>query len=233
MTPIQNTPPYITKPAFKSNRRPALKARCDKSCLAFSPGAVYNLFSLMPLVEVLLLAVGLSMDAFAVSVVAGLSMQRNCFAPALRRGLVFGTFQAGMPILGWLGGMSFRGILAPFDHWIAFGLLMLIGLHMILGPPQSPDSRSSRGARASRLLLLGFATSIDALAVGLTFALLEVKILTPVLIIGAITFFMSFGGVYLGQRVGRIFARRIDAVGGLILIAIGIRILLEHLLSGT
>jgi len=186
----------------------------------------------MPISEIILIALGLSMDAFAVSVASGLARPRNCLAHALRLGLVFGIFQALMPAIGWLGGTGFRGILAPVDHWIAFGLLTLIGLHMILASEKEPR-KSSPVAGPAKLFLLGVATSIDALAAGLTFALLHVEILIPIIIIGAITFVMSFGGVYLGRRVGGIFARRAEILGGLILIAIGIRILFQHLNSGT
>ncbi|MBN1196294.1 MAG: manganese efflux pump [Candidatus Aminicenantes bacterium] len=185
----------------------------------------------MPITEIVLIALGLSMDAFAVSVAAGLSLQRNCFPHALQRGVVFGSFQAVMPVLGWLGGLGFRPILEPLDHWIAFGLLAIIGLHMIFSSWKSADSAKHAGGFV-QLIVLGIATSIDALAIGLTFALLGVRILFPVLVIGATTFFMSFGGVYLGQRVGRLFARRIEAIGGLILILIGIRILVKHLAAG-
>jgi len=171
------------------------------------------------------------MDAFAVSVAAGLSLQRNCFPHALQRGVVFGLFQAGMPVLGWFGGMGFRPVMAPLDHWIAFGLLVFIGLHMIASS-WKPAGYQKPGGGFGQLVILGIATSIDALAIGLTFALLGVDILFPVLIIGAITFFMSFGGIYLGQRVGRLFARRVEALGGLILIFIGLRILVKHLVEG-
>lgn len=186
----------------------------------------------MPITEIILIALGLSMDAFAVSVASGLAQPRSCLVHALRLGLVFGIFQALMPALGWLGGTGFRDLLAPVDHWIAFGLLMLIGLHMILAPEK--ESRSSSPViRPARLLLLGVATSIDALAAGLTFALLDVEILIPITIIGAVTFITSFAGVYLGRRVGDLFARRAEILGGLILIAIGVRILAQHLDSGT
>lgn len=171
------------------------------------------------------------MDAFAVSVAAGLSLQRSCFPHALKRGVVFGSFQAAMPVLGWLGGLGFRPILEPVDHWIAFGLLAIIGLHMIISSWNATDSTKHAGSFV-QLIVLGIATSIDALAIGLTFALLGVDILFAILIIGAVTFAMSFGGVYLGQRVGRLFARRIEAIGGLILILIGVRILFKHLAEG-
>ncbi len=186
----------------------------------------------MPLAEIVLIALGLSMDAFAVSVVSGLSLERNCFPHALQKGFVFGIFQAGMFILGWWGGIGFRHILAPLDHWIAFGLLLFIGLHMILSALKPGDCRKINDG-FGRLIMLGVATSIDALAVGLAFALLGVRILLPILIIGLVTFMMSFGGVYLGQRVGRLFARRIEALGGVILILIGVRILVKHLATGT
>lgn len=187
----------------------------------------------MPFMNLLLVAIGLSMDAFAVSVTAGLSVRRGCFTDALQRAVVFGAFQAVMPLLGWLGGIGFRRVMAPIDHWIAFFLLTIIGARMILDSrhPQQPCKRNNT-RHLLELFTLGIATSIDALAVGLTFALLGVDILYPILVIGAVTFVMSFAGVYLGKRFGHLFERWLEAVGGLILIFIGIRILLKHLFSG-
>ena len=187
----------------------------------------------MSSLRLLLIALGLSMDAFAVSVTTCLSLRRRCFPDALQLGVVFGGFQALMPVLGWMGGIGFRRVMAPVDHWIAFSLLTIIGIRMIRESRRPPQPCRRNSARHLLVLLtLGVATSIDALAVGLTFAFLGVAILTPVLVIGAVTFVMSFAGVYLGKRFGHLFERRIEALGGLILIAIGTHILWDHISNG-
>ena len=160
--------------------------------------AWYNTMLIMPLAEIVLIALGLSMDAFAVSVAAGLSLQRNCFPHALQRGLIFGAFQAGMPILGWLGGMGFRPILEPLDHWIAFGLLAVIGTHMIVSSWKSVVNPKPSGGFA-QLIMLGIATSIDALAVGMSLAMLKVRIWYPSAVIGVITAALSVTGILAGE----------------------------------
>jgi putative Mn2+ efflux pump MntP len=149
---------------------------------------------------------------------------------AVRVGIFFGTFQALMPVLGWLAGLSVADLIAAVDHWVAFALLAIIGSKMIIESVRLESREKQRDPMNVYLLLtLAVATSIDAFAVGITFALLDVSIVTPIVVIGVVTFSMSFLGVYLGNRVGHLFERRIEIVGGLILIGIGLRILIEHL----
>ena len=182
----------------------------------------------MDWLTLLLVGIGLSMDAFAVSISCGIASAVVRFRHAFRIAFTFGLFQAVMPLAGWAAGMGFRSIISAFDHWIAFGLLLIIGLKMmreaLRGCPGKLDAADWR-----ILLTLSVDTSMDAMAVGLSFAMLEISIVTPVLIIGLITFALSFAGVYLGDRVGDRLGRKVEVLGGLILIGIGIKILVEHL----
>ena len=184
----------------------------------------------MRLYELFIIAVSLSMDAFAVSICKGLSAGRPRLGHCLSCGGWFGGFQALMPLLGWLLGVRFQGLIVSIDHWIAFLLLGLIGFNMV---------RESRGGEAEELdcsfsaramLPLAVATSIDALAVGVTFAFLQVDILSAVLLIGVTTFALSAAGVKIGSIFGVRFKSRAELAGGLVLIAMGFKILLEHTL---
>ncbi len=184
----------------------------------------------MPTWELLIIAVGLSMDAFAVSICKGLSMSEMNYKNAMTAGCFFGGFQALMPILGYILGIQFRTYITSLDHWIAFVLLAGIGLKMIkesYNPecPASPDNSFS----IKNITALAIATSIDALAVGITFAFLDVDILHAASIIGIITFIISFAGVKIGNAFGMLFQSKAEIVGGGILVAIGLKILLEHL----
>ena len=182
----------------------------------------------MTFTELFLLAVGLAMDAFAVSVCKGLALPRIDLKKALAAGLWFGGFQALMPLLGYLLGSRFASYIADFDHWIAFVLLALIGGNMIresFGDEEEADA--SFGLRA--MLPLALATSIDALAVGLTFAFLSVRVLPAVTLIGVVTLVISTAGVKLGNLFGARFRGKAEFAGGLILILLGVKILLEHL----
>jgi len=184
----------------------------------------------MDIFTVLSIALALSMDAFAVSIASGAAIRDLRPAHALKIGFFFGAFQSIMPVIGWLAGLGMRDFISGFDHWVAFGLLLFIGGKMIResrslekgGPKSDPLNNAV-------LLLLAIATSIDALAVGLTFSFLNVSIAVPVLIIGLVTFGISFAGVLIGKRVGRLFEKKVEVAGGLILIAIGCKILFEHL----
>ena len=171
------------------------------------------------------------MDAFAVSITSGITIKRLKINHALRIALFFGLFQAIMPLVGWLAGLSLRGFIAEIDHWIAFGLLSFIGCKMIYESiaVQSKEKQINP-LNIYVLLMLSVATSIDALAVGVSFAFLKISIVTPVIVIGAITFILSFFGVFVGNRIGHFFENKIEIAGGLILIGIGIKILLEHLI---
>ncbi|MGI5917980.1 MAG: manganese efflux pump MntP family protein, partial [Anaerolineae bacterium] len=186
-------------------------------------------------ITIVLLSVGLAMDAFAVSICSGMSMNPVRIRYALRIALFFGLFQALMPVAGWLGGLSFREFIASFDHWIAFGLLAFIGGKMIYEAVKGGDECESQidPSRLSLLLVLSIATSIDALAAGLSFSVLNVSITGPVIAIGVITAAISFAGVYLGRRCGTVLQSRAQIVGGLILLGIGTRILTGHLLAVT
>jgi putative Mn2+ efflux pump MntP len=184
----------------------------------------------MDMLTIVLIAVGLAMDSFAVSITSGLAVKEMKVSKAVRVGIFFGTFQALMPVLGWLAGLSVADLIAAVDHWVAFALLAIIGSKMIIESVRLESREKQRDPMNVYLLLtLAVATSIDAFAVGITFALLDVSIVTPIVVIGVVTFSMSFLGVYLGNRVGHLFERRIEIVGGLILIGIGLRILIEHL----
>jgi putative Mn2+ efflux pump MntP len=182
----------------------------------------------MGFLELFLIAVGLSMDAFAVSICKGLSLRQMEWNKALLAGAWFGVFQALMPVIGYFAGRSFADKVAGFDHWIVFILLGLIGGNMI---------RESRGDEEDvdpsfgilNMFLLAIATSIDALAVGVTFAFLEVRILPAVTFIGVITFLLSALGVKIGSIFGTKYKSKAELSGGVILILLGIKILLEHL----
>jgi len=186
------------------------------------------------LFTVLFIAVALAMDAFAVAVAGGLYIRRLHVNHALRIAGLFGLFQGAMPLAGWLAGRMAQRIVAAVDHWIVFGLLTLIGGKMLYESLRLDEHDGSRRRgfdplNMSFLLLLSVATSIDALAVGVSYGLLDVTIALPALVIGTITFALSLAGVYLGDRVGHLFERRLEAIGGVILIVIGLRILIEHL----
>lgn len=188
--------------------------------------------------EILLLAVGVSMDAFAVSIGKGLSVQRASWREALTVGLWFGGFQALMPVIGYYLGISFADLVTKVDHWIAFGLLLLIGGNMIREALQPEDEKTADTSFGFKtMLVLAIATSIDALAVGISFACTGYhqlsQLTVPLLIIGIVSFFFSTFGYTLGTHFGKNIAKRLkpELLGGLILIAIGVKILTTHLLG--
>lgn len=178
---------------------------------------------------VVLTAIAVAMDAVAVAACAGMARGRATWGEALRMAGVFGAFQAAMPALGYAGGLAFRGSIEAYDHWVAFVLLAGVGLHMIRASrgPDEPCSPDVFGLR--RLLVLGLATSVDALAVGLTLALIDVPFVLAVAVIGATTFVLCLPAVHMGARMGTRFAHRAEFVGGAILVALGAKILVEHL----
>lgn len=183
------------------------------------------------MLSIILIAIGLSMDAFAVSITSGCTIRCLKLRHAFRIAILFGVFQALMPVLGWLAGIGLKQYVESFDHWIAFGLLAFIGGKMIYEALWiSEVERKCDPLNLYVLLGLAVATSIDALAVGITFAFLKVAIVTPALLIGLITFSISLGGVYLGNSMGDRLGSKMEVIGGLILIGIGIKILLQHLL---
>ncbi|MDY5648122.1 MAG: manganese efflux pump MntP family protein [Lachnospiraceae bacterium] len=183
----------------------------------------------MSLSELFILAVGLSMDAFAVSVCKGLSMQKMNWRHALVIGLYFGGFQAGMPLIGYLLGMGFQSRIEAVDHWIAFLLLGFIGINMIRESRDTDEEHVDPSIGFRTMVVLAVATSIDALAVGVTFAFLQVAILPAVCFIGVVTFFLSAVGVKIGNVFGTRYKSRAELAGGIILVLMGIKILAEHL----
>ncbi|MFQ7574558.1 MAG: manganese efflux pump MntP family protein [Lachnospira sp.] len=182
----------------------------------------------MSLVELFVLAVGLSMDAFAVSICKGLSLGKIKFKHMCIAGLWFGGFQALMPVIGYFLGSFFSEMITQYSHWIAFALLIIIGGNMIkesFGPEEKVDNSMS----AKSMFILAVATSIDALAVGVTFAFLSVSIVPAVSFIGVITFICSAAGVKIGSIFGAKYKSRAELAGGIVLIVIGLKILLEGL----
>jgi len=188
---------------------------------------------LMDLTQLVLIAVGLSMDAFAVALCKGLCMRKINYAHAAVIALFFGGFQGGMPLIGWFLGKQFEQYITPVDHWIAFVLLGYIGGKMIWDAFHDSDEGSACDLddrlNLKELFLMAIATSIDALAVGITFAFLQVQIMPAVASIGLITFGLSFAGVIIGNKFGNRFQNKAQLAGGAVLIIIGCKILLEHL----
>jgi putative Mn2+ efflux pump MntP len=184
----------------------------------------------MSLLEILLVAVSLAMDTFAVSIGIGTTGQANKPRPIFRLAFHFGLFQCLMPILGWLAGRSIADLISGVDHWVALGLLAFVGIRMIRSGLEGEDTPPMDDpSRGRTLIMLALATSIDALAVGLGLAMIRVNIIYPSVIIGIVTGSMSWLGLALGQRLGEKFGKRMEIVGGVILIAIGLRILIAHL----
>ncbi len=185
----------------------------------------------MEIIELILLSVGLAMDAFAVSISKGLSVRELKPKHGLIAGAYFGGFQALMPLIGWLLGRQFEELIKSVDHWIAFGLLVLIGANMIRESFGGEDEQNASFSFKA-MLPLAIATSIDALAVGVTFAFLEVNIVLAITLIGVITFAISAAGVKIGNVFGTRFKSKAEFAGGVILILLGIKILVEHLFFG-
>ncbi|MDN0033773.1 manganese efflux pump MntP family protein [Oscillibacter valericigenes] len=187
----------------------------------------------MGLLELLLIGIGLSMDAFAVAICQGLCMRKINWKYTFVIALFFGGFQALMPFLGWLLGSQFAGYIQSVDHWVAFVLLLLIGGNMVRESlskeEEATECAVEERINLKRLTILAVATSIDALAVGVTFAFLDVEIVSAISIIGTTTFFLSLIGVVVGNFFGARYKRRAELTGGVILILLGTKILLEHL----
>lgn len=186
----------------------------------------------MGLFELFLIAVGLSMDAFAVSCCKGLGMRRVNWRDAVILGFAFGLFQALMPLAGYYLGTNLADIVAPIDHWIVFGLLAYIGGSMIweaFHEDPSEAAEEHQGLKVGEVLALAVATSIDAFATGISFALLDVDIVFAVCAIGITTFTLSILGVWIGCQFGSRWERGAQIAGGVVLICIGLKVLLEHL----
>lgn len=194
----------------------------------------------MDIISLLAISVALSMDAFSVSICKGLATKKFSLKTALLCGLWFGGFQALMPMIGYFLGAQFEHLITAFDHWIAFGLLLIIGVNMIreaLSEDESTDNGQQTTEECSgsctgfkTMLMMAIATSIDALAVGVSFAFLSVDIWKSVAVIGVTTFLFSFVGVKIGNIFGSRYSKAAEITGGVILILLGIKILLEHLL---
>lgn len=183
----------------------------------------------MGIVKLLFIAVSLAMDAFAVSVCKGLNMKKINYAHAAIIGGFFGVFQAVMPLIGWAVGKQFANLVTSVSHWIAFGLLLFIGGKMLIEAIKGGEEYVPDGLDYKELFILAVATSIDALAIGVVFAFENVKIVPSVLIIGAVTFVISFIGVAIGNRFGARYNKGAQIAGGVILILLGTKILLEGL----
>lgn len=188
----------------------------------------------MGFIEFFLTGIGLSMDAFAVAICKGLGMRKVNYKQMLLIALFFGGFQALMPLLGWLLGRQFEQYITSVDHWIAFTLLVLIGANMLREARKGDDTTDAETVYDAplplgQLLLMAIATSIDALAVGISFAFLGVNIWLAIAIIGTTTFLISAAGVFIGNRFGNRYEKRATIAGGIILILLGVKILLEHL----
>lgn len=180
---------------------------------------------------ILALALGLAMDTFAVAIAASVMLGSVSSRQIFRFAFHFGLFQMTMPIVGWAAGLSFEVWIKAWDHWVAFGLLSFIGGKAIAGAFRSgeDDAQAADPTRGLSLIVLSFATSIDALAVGISFAVLDVHIWSAVVIIGVVTGLVTMTGMLIGSRLGSRFGKRIEILGGFILILIGLKILVEHL----
>ena len=194
----------------------------------------------MPQIDLFLTALALAMDAVAVSIASGLSVHTLRYRDALKMAAVFGAFQALMPLLGyllasWLTASS-AAWLKDYDHWVAFILLGGIGVKMILDARRfnqnTADEKIHSPFRTNKLIVLGIATSLDAFAVGITFSLMEAGLAATVIIIGMITFLLCLPAVWFGARLGKLYAKRAEILGGVVLIGIGSKILIDHLMSG-
>lgn len=186
----------------------------------------------MDFIPLLLIAVALGMDTFSVALGIGAAAGELSFRPVFRLSFHFGLFQTLMAVIGWYGGMTLTGVIEDYDHWLAFGLLTLVGGKMIYESLNSEEGRAGVDlTRGMSLIVLSIATSIDSLAVGISFAFLHMPILFASLLIGLTSFIMTVTGFIAGDRLGSLLGKRAELVGGLILIGIGLKILLEHLYS--
>ena len=183
--------------------------------------------------SLLAISVALAMDAFAVALVTGLTLRLPTRRQVFRLAFHFGLFQAVMPVFGWVAGNVVHGYIEAFDHWVAFGLLAFVGGRMVRGALRGgEEERSSRDPTSGWVLvLLSVATSIDALAVGLSLAMIGSTIVVPALVIGLVAAAFTAAGMVLGRRIGSLWGKRVEVVGGIILVAIGARILAHHLLA--
>ncbi len=183
----------------------------------------------MELLTISLMSLGLAADAFAVSLTSGFVIRHIKISKALKIALCFGVFQMIMPLIGWLVGLTFREWIANFDHWIAFVLLAFIGGKMIYEALNGEEEKPFNPLDPQTLIVLAIATSIDALAAGLSLSMLKMSILLACTMIGLITFTVCFMGVYIGHKFGGLFNQKIEILGGITLIGVGFKILLDNL----
>ena len=183
----------------------------------------------MDFISTLLIAIALAMDAFSVSLTKGFTLKKITKSQVLWFAIFFGGFQALMPVLGWLGGIQLEWLITTFAPWVAFILLLLIGSNMIRESFSNDEEDSSDKFSFKELTLLAIATSIDAFAVGITYAVLKTDILIPIIMIGVTAFIFTIIGLYLGKKIGNYFGDKFEILGGVILILLGLRILLEGL----
>jgi putative Mn2+ efflux pump MntP len=184
----------------------------------------------MDLITIILVAIGLSVDAFSVAIGIGAANIKRSWVPVMRLAAAFGLFQFAMPIAGWLAGLTVVNIIGDFDHWIAFALLAYVGGKMIWeGCKNESEEEKADQTRGLPLFLLSIATSIDALAVGFSFSILKVPILFPAVIIGTVCFLMTAIGMIFGKALAIIFGKKVEIFGGIVLIAIGVKILIDHI----
>ncbi len=184
----------------------------------------------MDIISIVFIALGLAMDAFAVSISSGVVINFLKLNDAFKIAFFFGMFQAIMPIIGWLAGLSFRKFISGFDHWIAFGLIIIVGCRMIYeSNKKGVQNKLIDPLNIYVLLVLSLATSIDALAVGISLTFLKTSIILPAIIIGITTFLLSGAGVYMGNKLGHYLEKKFEVMGGIILIVIAFRILIAHL----
>jgi putative Mn2+ efflux pump MntP len=182
-------------------------------------------------IEIWLLAISLAMDCFTVSITSGIIIRKICWRTCLVMSFFFGLFQALMPLIGWFSASRFYKLIEDFDHWIAFGVLTILGIRMIKEGFSDDDKCCFDPHKLKVILTMAVATSIDALAVGVSFAFLEMSIWMPIIIIGLTTMMFSVVGVLLGKKVGEHFKSKAEFVGGLVLICIGCKILIEHVME--
>jgi len=186
----------------------------------------------MDLITIILIAIGLNFDSFAVSITTGLVVNKIQFKQAVPIALVLAFFQGVMPLIGWFLGSQVKDLIADYDHWIAFTLLFIIGAKMIyetLKPEE--EKKQLNPLKLSVMIMMAIATSIDALIVGISFAFIETNIIVATVIIGSLTFLVAMLGMLFGKKAGSFFGKKIEILGGLILIGIGTKILIEHLSS--
>lgn len=183
----------------------------------------------MDLISITLIAIGLSMDSFAVSISNGLTISNLNVKRILTISFCLALFQAVMPLLGWLAGTGMEKYIRQYDHWIAFILLSFIGIRMIYEALKKKESQAEQELKGLTLLGQSIATSIDALVIGISFAVLDISIISPILIIGLVTFIASLLGLHLGKKLGEKTGKQVEILGGILLVGIGFKILIEHL----